>query len=142
MIYMSDANGNLIPFAVDNQGNDGITMDLLWENSSPTSSFAAQTITINNIMDYKLILINAGVTWRDANQGGSCFLIPTNNIKNDASGDNTTEARGTLVTRTITNNYLDYRNFYILPTSITFTDARGSSFGNESCLPISIYGIK
>ena len=142
MIYFTDENGNLIPFAIDNQGNTELKMDLLWENPSPRNDFTAQTITINNIMDYKLILINATVSWSTANEGGSCFIIPTTNITSDTTGTNATQARGTLVMRTTTGTYIGYRNFYLLPTSITFTDCTGSNLSNSGCIPISIYGIK
>ena len=54
MIFMTDANGNLVNIANDNQGNiisgvTNVTQDILWENSSPASRFTEVTLTIENL---------------------------------------------------------------------------------------------
>lgn len=56
MIYMTDENGNLVPFAMDNQGNNGLQMDLLWENTS--NQTGSYSFTLNKpYSDYKYIEI-------------------------------------------------------------------------------------
>ena len=104
----------------------GTRMKLLWTNASPTSAFAAQTVSLN-LSDYDYVIIDtvANVeTWnitqsfvfagnKDAN-----ILIPAN---------------GLLHNRTIhTNN-----------NGIQFDSGNaGQSANNLSCVPIRICGIK
>lgn len=40
------------------QNGGGTGMDLLWENASPSSSFAAQTISVINISDYRFVILD------------------------------------------------------------------------------------
>lgn len=122
----------------------GLQMDLLWENSDRGSAFAGQTLTINNLKQYKFILIYAnGTTWTTSNEGGASILIPTIGITDVTSGTGSTNARGTLISYTTTNGYQSRRNVYLLNNSVVFSNATSSgNLGNEGCIPMYIYGIK
>lgn len=126
MIYMSDSNGNLIPIANDNQGNDGITMDLLWENSSPSSAFAAQTVTLNkNVNDYKYFI---------ASFSGGAIIALLDNTNTVFQWQSTYRL---ILNRTVIINNNNTATFG--PGRVTISEYREQ---NDQQIPFKIYGIK
>jgi hypothetical protein len=109
----------------------------LWKNASPTSNFAAQTISLN-LSDYDGVRI----VWKPSTTGGE-RIITDGVIGNDylfnfiANGN--ASAIAELRTRKVT----------ISTTGCSFTAGYGktitvTSAGTQAgyCIPVSIYGIK
>lgn len=109
-----------------------INMDLLWTNSSPASSFTAQTISLN-LSDYKYVymisevVINTSVYFDSLN---FIELTPKRSI-------------------TYASNAVIYRAITVSNSGIAFGNGTkvttyGSSAGTDNTLmiPIKIYGIK
>ena len=109
---------------------------LLWTNASPSSSFAEQTITINNISDYDWIAIKV------SNSSGTIF------IRNDGEmvqaevfgymGSNNMAFRYREITSPSTTGVLfsDCKQGVVGATSYTYTTR------NDTTIPLSIWGIK
>ena len=111
----------------------GITMDLLWTNASPTSQFAAQTVSISNLQDYALIMIRSKfssgayesiVGFYKTATGSTCTIAGTNNVIG---------ARDI----TINNNSISFK---VGTERATYNG--GQSTNNNICIPVEIYGIK
>lgn len=99
------------------KANSGmVTMDLLWENASPTSSFANQTINLD-MTEYDLIKVHFNL---DANKRAlPSFDSPTGRACFYESSGYT-------------------RHFAISTDKITFTDASNAG----AIIPVKIFGIK
>lgn len=105
----------------------GFELDLLWTNASPSTAFAAQTLTID-FTDYSEIIVVTEVATSDGNHFSNLM------IKN-------------VVTTLISSNYQSAAfprlNCSFNDSSITFGQSyRGGNANNDSCIPIYIYGIK
>lgn len=111
-----------------------VSMELLWENASPNSEFAAQSIDVNTT-GYDLIYIQStgGISDVIAKQGDGvgCALVN--------------------VWARPTNSYYAERYFQIYNLSVKFEDAYQQSIKpqvldafviNSKCKPYRIYGIK
>lgn len=104
---------------------------LLWTNSSPTSSFTAQTISIANLDDYKyLIIVVKATTSADTYQ--SQILFPS--------------VRHRVI---FTGNTLTYRDVDFVANGLSFLAGRNqSTYGgsttqdNSLVIPAYIYGIR
>lgn len=115
--------------------NTGVTMDLLWENASPTSAFAAQTIDINlsNYWGVKII-------WN---------IIDTLNYTNTIESQKGTR---TFIHAAIGASspyiYTSQRGVTTYEDKLEFSDGAygavntGAVTKNNCCIPIRIYGIK
>lgn len=104
------------------------TLDLLWTNSAPTSSFTAQTLNID-MSDYEMIFITA-VSRTDLNIIFTALL----NV-----GTYTSRLYTTLTGSTI---YVT-RNVGLTPTSLAFEGGySGGTANNSYAIPYQIYGIK
>lgn len=109
----------------------GMSMDLLWTNSSPTSSFSAQTVTID-LSSYKMVLIV--LKQYISIDYYFDFVSPIGN----------SETRRYL----LGSSRLLYRAADINTVGIDFASASlVSSYGsdtsnNDYCIPFKIYGIK
>ena len=110
-----------------------VKIDLLWTNASPTSSFAAQDISVN-YSAYKLIML---VFKRDAASNYLCYTLST--------------ARTQSPSATMFNWNLStiiFRGFNIVNNVITFyAGVRMTAIGtsvddNNMLIPYKIYGIK
>lgn len=100
----------------------------LWANPNPTSSFAAQTVSLD-LSEWKWIAIPA-VPESGSNEG-VCFLRVGK------------EGR-MLVTNVASNNYIYKRNADVTSTGVTFsTGYRNTSgtTGGQYCIPLAIYGV-
>ena len=106
--------------------NSGLKMDLLWENASPTSTFAPQTISLN-FSHYKLILIYFNFAINDQAKTSALAKMLGLYSVIDKSGNN-------IVGRTF-----EIRDNNI----IRFDSAQyGTNTNNDFLIPSVIYGVK
>lgn len=121
-------NGDTLASGVD-PISIGIDMDLLWENASPTSSFSAQTISLD-LSEYRLIFVVCKGDTGDTN-------YPT-----ALAEFNTLTQIGTF------NGYTRFRTFTATATGVQFgggykqTSYSNDSSDNSATIPYKIYGIK
>ena len=116
----------------------GVRMKLLWETSSPTSTFAAQTISIN-LTEYDMIVV-VGV--------GSCYDQNGVNYQRACCGiSSRIFPKGQLLSMYAQGNYCMFRNFEFNNNGVTFDVGRRASStdtseNNGNCVPVEIYGVK
>lgn len=117
----------------------GVSRKLLWQNASPTSGFAAQTVTVSGLEGYDEFAIEfKGYCQSDYRQ---IFYFKKGNA-------------GTLIGLTYSDTYVRYylhnRGFtFTSPNKLVFdsnyaidiVDGKASA-SNTSIIPIAIYGIK
>lgn len=132
-----NANGdNIYPIAY---AQGGMKMDLLWTNPSPTSTFAAQTISLD-LSKYTIFIIitkpYAAANYTDNYQyGASASSVIIKNIK------------ASITTPAPVNRF---REVVINDSSVQFSAAYSFSTytgtaaadGNDTVIPLYIYGIK
>ena len=111
-----------------------ISMSLLWTNASPSSSFAAQAISLD-LSDYDLILIVYNIAGTIGKYTSAIYeKAVTNNVMSGYYhyADNTT----------VFQHF--ERKFYISDSSIKFEKAylQGTEEQNFAAVPYKIYGIK
>lgn len=117
------------PGNIDIQG--GLTIDLMWTNSSPNSVFAAQTINLN-LSEYKLCLIEYQQVTTNSNYFGTAIC---------AVGGQTE-----LFSRL--GGFFSGRQVTVMTNGVAFDDAgKQIAFGENSTdnarsIPYKIYGIK
>lgn len=121
----------------DNNGNfhfftgvsipEGLQMDLLWENSSPSSAFAAQTVTISRLNTYKIYYISfsTGSQSAIAKIGDGCNAMYWNR-------DYTGAQYWRIISSSIENNSITFDNCYRIDKLLD----------NTTLIPLKIYGIK
>jgi hypothetical protein len=108
-----------------------LDMDLLWENASPTSTFATQTINLN-LSSYKLVCIYLKFYTDLDGCGFNILPVPITNV-------------GVSALTSGTDTYLRYRMVNVSTTGISFGVGRNSSdtsTNNDRAIPLQIYGIK
>ena len=110
----------------------GFSIDELWTNSSPTSSFAAQTIPLD-LTGYSAIIIECALT-TNAAQPVTCPIFPLDITRN-----------GRICCY---NNSFLYRDITITGSGVTFTSGKQASTymatpddANASIIPLRILGI-
>lgn len=110
---------------------ENVQIDILWSNESPTSNFAAQTISLE-LSTYRAIAIVATASTSDAN-GGTAFGVVNDGITyNIFLHNNNANAEYTYV-----------RSFKIGTSGITFGNGlRGSTAGAQYAIPRAIYGVR
>lgn len=109
--------------------------DLLWENSSPTASFGAQSVSAQ-CSGHKFI----GIDFR----GGSMVWIPYSDGKLGAYKQNGS------VQANASYAWVGAREFILYPTNVTFYDhyhkyvnsTTGNTKSNGNAIPLAIYGLK
>lgn len=103
----------------------GTRIDLLWTNSSPASSFKAQTVSLD-LSSYKSIICVA------YNSISSLFCMPAVFADvQDGSGIILGSRDGR------------YRSFTVSKNGVSFIDAQDqSAAANNTCVPYKIYGLK
>lgn len=107
------------------RASGGAQVDLLWTNSSPESSFAAQTVSLG-LSEYDMLLITVALT-----SGGT--LATTVCLMGD---DNFCGGIGQ-------SQYSYSRKATVTTTGVTFTTgARNGTSGAGYAIPVYIYGIK
>lgn len=119
--------------------NIGANWDLLWQNASPTSEFAAQTITFDYSAYDFLAIIVANRTGQPQQQTIIFEAI---------SGKGYTTSKNTLIT---SSAYWQYRDGTLTATGLSITDALECYYStafhkpvtaNALLIPIAICGIK
>lgn len=126
-IQLQSADGvdNLFPIGI---------LDLLWENSSPTSNFSAQTILNGQISDYNFFLIEfKGSTGATSNH---LFQV----VAKTSSTQRLISAYDYILVRvinSITNNGIAFSNgAQIIPYGTVNTA------DNKYVIPLAVYGIR
>ena len=99
---------------------------LLWTNSRPTSSFAAQSITISGVSDYVLLIAECILSTQDENYVTSVFL---------------TSGRKSLATIGTTIRSLEKTSSGVT-VSDCYVATDGTTTENTALIPYRIYGIK
>ena len=128
----------------------GAKFTLLWENASPSSSFANQTLTITGITNYDYLVIDivSESGWRHATA-----MVPATISRNNSSGIDYSTVSMTYVKET--NWCTLYRMCRVVDANsiyfqegyrMTLSNKNGLSMdygsNSSSCVPIKIYGVK
>ena len=103
---------------------DGLQMDLLWTNASPTSSFGQQTLNLDfTKYDFVLVQFKASAT---ASGLFHAFI-----------------QKGTFIVNSSFDS-LVYRYLTLSDTSIVFENAisQGTGTTNHLCIPYKVFGVK
>lgn len=105
---------------------DGLQMDLLWTNASPTSGFAPQTISLD-LSKYKAVVISAIATTTNVNYYDNFLYI-----------------NGSFKRLTVPDDALVFRvGVTASEIGVTFGHGyRNSSEDDACCIPSYIYGVK
>lgn len=106
--------------------NNGIEMVKLWENASPTSEFAAQTVSID-LSAYQLVEVH--FKYAAAANGRAISSCPVGTRLNVVMGGS--------------NNALAMRYANVSETGLSFESGYLNGTANTtSAIPVEIYGIK
>ena len=109
----------------------GIKIVKLWENASPTSSFAAQTVSLN-LSGYDGVFVTAKFQTNGTDVKASTGFI--------AKG-----LKGCILVTNGTTDSLRYRSFDVSETGVVFSAGKQISNSNETtgaAIPVYIYGVK
>lgn len=110
--------------------NNGAQIKKLWQNASPASAFAAQTISLN-LSEYDFVLVVYNYAKGTAQQDSQIIEMGKTGLLNMSAGSN-----GTVLSRkaepSTTGVFFEGANRYTTSNSAT----------NDYAIPISIYGIK
>ena len=127
---------------VVNGGGSGsnLTFDLLWTNSSPTSSFSPQTINID-LSDYSnIVVVSKGNTGLNDAYQWDIVKISNNttrwtNVLGVARLSNYKFAMVRPIR--VNNDLIEFYNGYNIKN-----DGNASGIDNNTCIPYKIYGMK
>lgn len=110
---------------------ENVQIDLLWANTSPTSNFPAQTVTLE-LSTYRAIAIVATASTSDAN-GGTAFGVVNDGITYNIFLHN----------NNANYSYSYVRSFTVSDSGVTFTSGlRETTAGAQYAIPRAIYGIR
>lgn len=120
-------------------GGGAMSETVLWTNSSPTSSFSAQAVTLSDDMNNYTYL---KVCWRMSTSDSTSMyiLIPVAEFVSYTNDNNPYPA----FTARITSIYVR-RTYYISDTSMQIISAYqmgGTPINNNYVIPTEIYGVK
>ena len=110
-------------------------MDLLWENASPTSDFAAQTVALD-LSGYTKVVVIVNYhkdSYSSQSEHGGCgygFAL--------VGG----EQSNVTVYASYGSGGVFSRSFKATISGVEFTQTRYASVGNVGAIPLRIYGIK
>lgn len=115
---------------------NGNTIDLLWENSLPSSDFAAQSITVNNIRNYKLVLVMFKI-YKGADYNSSCIAVVGGgpNLASSIRWDGNSNITAVRALTAHTYGTVTFQNAYRFDT---YSIATGDS---GYMIPVAIYGM-
>lgn len=102
---------------------------LLWTNPDISSTFAAQTVSLN-LAEYAGVMIEFNQSYNDAQICTRVYATKNDTYEKFGGGSNTASD---------TNNGANGRHFLVTDSGITFWD---SSSNNGSLIPTKIYGVK
>lgn len=112
----------------------GVQIELLWENASPTTAFAAQTISLD-LNDYDEIRIDYRPFYDKTN-----LKSETCKIGGSAILDLVMSNMGYVNASTV---FVGFRGLSATTTSVTFNGGYNySATDDRCCIPLAIYGIK
>lgn len=106
----------------------------IWENPSPTSSFASQTFNLADLAHCTKVYVQFNYTNSDQSTGGGC-LIPY------VGGDDVVGGQGV----SVGSSYYYVRGVRVNwgANTVQFMGGyRGTTAGNNYCIPRCIYGVK
>ena len=113
----------------DGIANAGSSPELLWENKSPTSSFAEQTIALD-LSEYIWLVIEYAYSTSVNKNRSAVYYI-----------DGTTDY--TLAIASSTSNKVGARSAFLSSDGVRFASATYSGdAGNTYVIPIRIFGVK
>lgn len=115
----------------------GVSMKSLWTNASPSSSFAAQTLTVTNLNSYDGVMIVF-------NRHSTVIMF---------NGTTVTDNSGYISVDTSLNRYINGRQTKVTPSSNKIeigdniettlkSNIVSNAIKNANCIPLKIYGIK
>lgn len=110
--------------------NVGIVLDLLWTNSAPTSSFSAQTVSVD-LTEYALVIIEFRI---DNSSNNNTFSnVCASYTKYTANiGGQPTSSQAQI-----------WRAYTVSGSGIAFdVGGAGGSTNNQYCIPLYIYGVR
>lgn len=115
-----------------------MNMTLLWENASPSSDFAAQYITINNLQDYDFIALEYLFLNSDTT-GGQLVIIKSNGYGEMfcCNLDDYLKLYNVFRIISIRNNMVIFKACFMTKSTAVQASAR-----NDMMIPYRIYGIK
>ena len=114
----------------------GLEMVKLWENASPTSEFAAQTIALDlNEYDFIDVIFNSIITRVGVGSGATTFQMA--GVDKDTTTTSTPSWRMRTISASETGATFS-AGFYKYLDGIK----QASSTSNSICIPLAIYGIK
>lgn len=103
---------------------------LLWTNARPTSSFAAQTLSVNTD-GYDGLILEALLSTSNPNFWGKAFV------------NNLTDVLGVIGVTNAATYAPTTRNFTVSSNAIIFKNGKtASSEGSKYCIPTRIWGVK
>ena len=121
-----------------------ISIVRLWENASPTSEFAGQSIEIDNITDYRLFVVVCRFSTDNAKR-----IVQLGQLDSAATSGNQNEIQWLSNLESTVNILHFYRRWTIyVAGSITFADCgyrqgnTTNTSANTYIIPVEIYGIK
>ena len=114
-------------YGAGKKASTGNFFELIWENSSPTSSFSAQTVNLD-LSPYMAIAIEINTTTSGSVQAIGLIMVGTSGVAFGRSGSSgTTYGRGAAVTS----------------AGVTFANGySGSTAGSGYAIPRRIWGIR
>lgn len=122
-----------------------LTETVLWTNSNPTSSFAAQTVTLNqSITTDKFDYIKITIRISTSVATEQSYIFPTNEFLDFADGSTQNIRRGYIGTRPNGNDLRII--FSVSNTQVNFTAplraGSTTSSSNSIIIPLKIIGLK
>jgi hypothetical protein len=111
---------------------------LLWTNPDPTSAFAAQTITVNNLKDYDYALIVLRADYGIANGDAAARIVNTDDTTTSYVFTFCARARVSQREMSISGNNLVFAGAYYVPLYGSETPVAL----NGDLKPVLIFGIK
>lgn len=126
-------------------GGSQYTETSLWTNQSPTSNFAAQTVTLSDSIDnYKYIAIKYAFNGQLQTESYvSTMIAAVDDVKKWGYNTGAHHAVDAIGVQNSTNYTYTRACFYISSTSIRFADCyqTGSTSNNAIAIPLEILGL-
>lgn len=122
-----------------------MTPTVLWTNSSPTSSFDGQTVTLSDDMDnYDYIAVKYAYSSAENNNASTC-IYSVEDFKKGVSASSTKRNMMSLGIININNQPHIRGVYYVTNTSINFGGCyrvNYASTANSNAIPLQIVGLK
>ena len=112
------------------------SMKLLWQNASPSSTFAAQDITISDISAYKYLLMQCG-------NSATCVVENITGRSAAALAINGYSSTMEFLRRgiAVTGSGIKIGNAFFMTITGGYVWVAGETDYNSSLIPLSVYGI-